>query len=93
MKVLSLSTNFEFFEINIWRVRIGGVITRVRNWGIRVCENLFISFFRSAWTGEGERKNDSKFTDFNAPISEYGKEEYSKIHLLLNSPSLRALHY
>ena len=39
---------------------------------VRVCENLLISFFRSAWTGEGERKNNSKFTDPNHPISDSG---------------------
>ena len=35
---------------------------------VRVRENLLISFFRSAWTGEGEQKNNSKFTDPNHPI-------------------------
>ena len=46
------------------------VIGRVRNWVVRVRENLLISLFRSAWTGEGERKNNSKFTDPNHPISD-----------------------
>ena len=45
---------------------------RVQNWYVRVRENLLISFFRSAWTGEGERKNNSKFTDPNHPISDSG---------------------
>ena len=43
------------------------MIYRVRNWGVRVRENLLISFFCSAWTGEGERNNNSKFTDPNPP--------------------------
>ena len=45
-------------------------LCRVRNWVVRVRENLYTSFFRSAWTGEGELKNKSKFTDPNYPISE-----------------------
>ena len=45
-------------------------ITRVRNWVVRVGENLLISLFHSAWAGEGERKNRSKFTDPNHPISD-----------------------
>ena len=44
---------------------------RVRNWYVRVGENLLITFFRSVWTGEGVRKRNSKFTDPNYPISEY----------------------
>ena len=48
------------------------VIVRVRNRVVRVCENLLISLFRSAWTGEGERENNSKFTDPNHPISDSG---------------------
>ena len=47
------------------------MITRVRNWYVRVRENMLISFFCSAWMGEGEQKNNSKFTDPNYPISEY----------------------
>ena len=42
---------------------------RVPNWGVRVRENLQIFFFQSAWTGEGGRKNNSKFTDPNPAIS------------------------
>ena len=44
------------------------IMYRVRNGVVRVRENLFTSFFRSAWTGDGERKNNSKFTDPNYPI-------------------------
>ena len=47
-------------------------ISRVRNWGVRVCEILLISFFRSAWTLEGEQNNNSKLTDPNPLNSEYG---------------------
>ena len=43
---------------------------RVQNWVVRVGEILLISFFRSAWTGEGDQKNNSKFTDPNYPISD-----------------------
>ena len=50
-------------------VKRGWTMDRVRNWVVRVREILLISFFRSAWTEEGERKNDSKFTDPNYPIS------------------------
>ena len=48
------------------------LLTRVRNRGVRVGENLLISFslFHSEWAGEGERKNNSKFTDPNPPISD-----------------------
>ena len=46
------------------------LIARVRNWVVRVRENLLISFFRSAWTGEGEWKNNSQFTEPNYPISD-----------------------
>ena len=45
-------------------------ISRVRNWYVGVCEKLLILFFRSAWTGEGERKNNSKFTNLNFLISD-----------------------
>ena len=51
-------------------VRVTWFLSRVRNWVVRVREILLISFFRSAWTGEGERKNNSKFTDPNYPISD-----------------------
>ena len=47
------------------------MITRVRNWYVRVHANLLIAFFHSAWTGEADWKNNSKFTDPNYPISEY----------------------
>ena len=50
------------------------MIIRVRNGGVRVGENLLISLFHSAWTGEGERKNNSKFTDPNPPISDSDNE-------------------
>ena len=49
-------------------------MSRVRNWVVRVREILLILFFRSAWTGEGERKNNSKFTDPNYPISDSDHE-------------------
>ena len=46
------------------------LVTRVRTRVVRVRENLLISFFCCTWTGEGERKNNSKFrfTDPNHPI-------------------------
>ena len=44
---------------------------RVQNWDVKARENVLISFFRSAWTGEGKRKNNSKFTDSNTLILEY----------------------
>ena len=46
------------------------LMCRVRNREVRVRENLLISFFHSAWTGEGQRKNNSKFTDPNHPTSD-----------------------
>ena len=38
---------------------------------IRVRKNVFISFLHSAWTREGERIKQSKFTDLQDPILEY----------------------
>ena len=51
-----------------------GHINRVRNWGVKVRENLLIFFIHFAWPGEGGRKNNNKFTDFNTPISDSARQ-------------------
>ena len=65
---LSVSRSF-YFGTNV-------KFSRVRNRGVRVGDNLLMSLFHSAWAGEGERKNNSKFTDPNYPISDSANELY-----------------
>ena len=71
-KTREMASGNDAFIIFLPTRQLRSVPTRVRNWGVRVCEILLISFFLCAWTGEVKRKNNSKFTDPNYPISDSG---------------------
>ena len=68
-------------------------MSRVRKWVVRVREILLICFFRSAWTVEGERKNNSKFTDPNYPISDSGNVSCNQLIMFTGDFQSKEVHF